>query len=474
MKMKILNYIPGMAMALAVSVLVGCSAQPKLTQDQIMSQYPQVQSLASELKQARLKDSELLAPQSYEKANKSLTTAMDAAQSGDAEKAKKAASEGMGMIKQLNIDTEKSRDMMTDVLQARDRAYAAGAATLQKEKIADLDSELKKATTLVEKGDVEKAKQLRAELLSGYKKVELDTLKQGTVELAKSAIANAKEEGAEKLAPATFARAQEQMTLAETILDADRSQTTKAEVHAKSAKLLAEQSASIAETIKDFDRRDYSMEDIVLWHQQQLEVINEPLGIDLPFNQSSDKAAVSLKNAISTLMSENAELKASKQEVGKKLAMTEKESQEQMMKEREDQQRFDEVQAMFTANEAKVYRQGRNVLISAQGFHFPSGQSEIQTANFPMMNKIIRAIKLFPNAKIDVVGHTDSTGNDNNNMVLSTARAENVAKFLVEVGDIPQDRITARGFGESRPVASNETAEGRAENRRVEINIINQ
>ena len=154
--------------------------------------------------------------------------------------------------------------------------------------------------------------------------------------------------------------------------------------------------------------------------------------------------------------------------------MTEKESQEQMMKEREDQQRFDEVQAMFTANEAKVYRQGRNVLISAQGFHFPSGQSEIQTANFPMMNKIIRAIKLFPNAKIDVVGHTDSTGNDNNNMVLSTARAENVAKFLVEVGDIPQDRITARGFGESRPVASNETAEGRAENRRVEINIINQ
>ena len=89
------------------------------------------------------------------------------------------------------------------------------------------------------------------------------------------------------------------------------------------------------------------------------------------------------------------------------------------------------------------------------------------------MNKIIRAIKIFPNSRIEITGHTDSTGSDNINQSISQARAEKVGKFLVEVGDLSKDRIKTSGFGESRPVASNETAEGRAENRRVEIKIIN-
>jgi outer membrane protein OmpA-like peptidoglycan-associated protein len=90
------------------------------------------------------------------------------------------------------------------------------------------------------------------------------------------------------------------------------------------------------------------------------------------------------------------------------------------------------------------------------------------------MNKIIRAINIFPGARIEVTGHTDSTGTDNINQRVSQARAENVGKFLTEVGEIAPDRITTQGFGESRPVASNKTTAGRAENRRVEIKIINQ
>jgi outer membrane protein OmpA-like peptidoglycan-associated protein len=90
------------------------------------------------------------------------------------------------------------------------------------------------------------------------------------------------------------------------------------------------------------------------------------------------------------------------------------------------------------------------------------------------MNKIIRAIELFPKARIEVSGHTDSTGADNINKSLSKARADKVGKFLSEVGEIASSRITTTGYGETRPVASNKTAAGRAENRRVEIKIINE
>jgi outer membrane protein OmpA-like peptidoglycan-associated protein len=134
----------------------------------------------------------------------------------------------------------------------------------------------------------------------------------------------------------------------------------------------------------------------------------------------------------------------------------------------------DKVQSLFTANEANVYQQRQNVLISAHGFRFPTGGSEIGTDNFALMSKIIQAVKTFPESPIKISGHTDSTGSETTNMNLSRARADNVAKFLVDVGGISASRIMATGYGEDKPVASNETPEGRAANRRVEILIDNK
>ena len=389
----------------------------------------------------------------------------------------------------MNRNTENSRSILSEVVDARSRAYSAGANTLQSDKMADMDKDLIKTSMKIENGDIEDAKQQRPKLLQGYAQLELSALKLGTANLAKTSIAHAKEQGAKKYAPKTLARAEEEMALAVTILDADRTQTAKADVYAKKAKWLAEQSASITETVKDFDRRDYSEEDIVLWYQQQLSKVNQPLTTDLPFNESNDNVVLSLKNSVSKLLTErntaldqrskteqqlSSQLKTAEAEYGKQLALTEKERQAMQQKDQADKQKFDQVQALFTANEANVYRQRQNVLISAHGFQFPSGQSEIQTGNFPLMNKITRAIKTFPNARIEVDGHTDSVGDENINKVLSEARALKVAKFLNEVGEIPAEKITSQGFGETRPVASNETKEGRAENRRVEIKIINE
>jgi outer membrane protein OmpA-like peptidoglycan-associated protein len=233
------------------------------------------------------------------------------------------------------------------------------------------------------------------------------------------------------------------------------------------AKFLAEQSASITETVKDFDRRDYNMEDVVLWHQSELKSINQPLGAELPFNEANEKVVLSMRNAIE-------QLKLAETRYQEQLQSSEQKSLALQQQDSESKAKFEKVQAMFTGKEANVYRQRQNVLISAHGFQFPSGQSEIQTVNFPLMNKIIRAINIFPESRIEVTGHTDSTGTDNINQQVSQARARNVGKFLTEVGEIAPERITTQGYGESRPVASNKTAAGRAENRRVEINIINQ
>ena len=477
--MKIITGLFCLSLAAAAITMGGCASQPQMTQEQILSQNQKVASLNSALKQAKANDAELLAPESYTRAGNLLDRAMVAASNNSSEVANAEAAAGLKAIDKLTSDSKKTREILDEVLQARDRAHKAGANT------DDVDADLKRTAIMVEDGNIEKAKKRRPELLAQYQKIQLVALKKNTMSLAKSALADARQQRATKYAPKTLAQAEEEMALAVTILDADRSQTEKANLHAKKAKWLAEQSAAISETIKDFDRRDYTMEDIVLWHQQQLQTINEPLGGQLPFNEPDKKVVLGFRNTLDKLVYERnmtrAQLleaeqlsQAQQQSTEKRIAGMMSATQAEKQKQHEEQQKFEVVQAMFNESEANVYRQRTNVLISAHGFQFPSGQSEIQANNFPLMNKIIRAIKTFPKAYIEVSGHTDSMGDDASNQLLSESRAAKVAKFLNEVGEISSSRIMSKGFGETRPVASNETREGRAENRRVEIKIVNE
>lgn len=464
--------------------LGGCTSQPQLTRAQILDQYPLLSSLDGAYEQVGRDNADLLAPQSYAKAGNALQRATTAARDNNSQVATAAATDGLQSIDKLKQDSQRSRELLAEVLQKRQLAYIAGANNLQYRKIAELDSDLKKTAALVEQGNLEQAKQRRPKLLAGYSQLELVALKQGTIDLAKSAISDAEQQGADKHAPHTLAQAEEQMALAVSILDADRSQTDKANMHATNARWLAQQSAAITETIKDFGRRHYSMEEIVLWHQQQLKTINTPLGGQLPFNQSSDEVVGGLRKAVSDLVGERDRVRNQVQQVEQQkvaqraeyetqLLTTEQQRQQLRLMDRAEQDRFENVQAMFGEQDAKVYRQRKNILISVHGFDYPSGQSEIQAANFPLMNKIVQAVKTFPNANIEVNGHTDAMGNDLNNQTLSQARADKVSQFLMEVGGVSAAKITANGFGETRPVASNETREGRAENRRVEVVIVN-
>ncbi len=317
--MNIIRSLSSLSLVALLIVITGCaSSQPKLTKEQVLEQYPQVNSLSSDLQNARKEGAELLAPESYATANKSLIEAMNAAHNNKKDAAAEAAADGSKVIGKMTKDTATSRRLLSEVLDARTRAIKAGVVTLQAEKLAELDKDMKKTSTLIEDGNIEKAKQRRPELIAGYSQLELVVLKQGTADRAKSAIATAKKQGAEKYAPKTIAQAEAEMLLAVKILDADRTQTAKADVQANKAKWLAEKSAVISETVKDFDRRDYTMEDVVLWHQAQLSTVNEPIGGQLPFNESGDAAVLSLVASIENL--KNAEVKYSKQ-----LATTEKE-----------------------------------------------------------------------------------------------------------------------------------------------------
>ena len=89
------------------------------------------------------------------------------------------------------------------------------------------------------------------------------------------------------------------------------------------------------------------------------------------------------------------------------------------------------------------------------------------------LNKVVRLLQTNPSIRIEISGHTDNTGNLDYNRKLSENRARSVADFLISAS-VKAERIVAKGYGMSRPVASNDTDEGRAQNRRTELQIIEQ
>ncbi|MCL9780645.1 OmpA family protein [Vibrio sp. S4M6] len=101
---------------------------------------------------------------------------------------------------------------------------------------------------------------------------------------------------------------------------------------------------------------------------------------------------------------------------------------------------------------------------------FESNSSQLKPESLGQLNELVSLLNKYPQAKADIIGYTDSSGAERYNQILSEKRAQAVATALTERG-INASRLTVIGKGESDPVASNATPEGRAKNRRVEISV---
>ena len=102
---------------------------------------------------------------------------------------------------------------------------------------------------------------------------------------------------------------------------------------------------------------------------------------------------------------------------------------------------------------------------------FDSGKASFQQQTFPVLQAIVAILKEYPNANFSIEGHTDSDGKDAANQALSDNRAAAVKNYLVENG-IAASRLTSAGYGETKPIDSNKTKAGKANNRRVEVKLV--
>ncbi|HEX6431512.1 MAG TPA: DUF5723 family protein, partial [Niastella sp.] len=112
----------------------------------------------------------------------------------------------------------------------------------------------------------------------------------------------------------------------------------------------------------------------------------------------------------------------------------------------------------------------KKIAIAAKSIYYMSGKDVIQKVSYPKLDVVVKILKADTALQISIEGHTDNKGNAVFNLKLSAKRAQAVKNYLVKKG-ISATRITAQGFGDSKPVAPNTTPAGRTKNRRVELHL---
>jgi OOP family OmpA-OmpF porin len=112
-----------------------------------------------------------------------------------------------------------------------------------------------------------------------------------------------------------------------------------------------------------------------------------------------------------------------------------------------------------------------NGVMKGNVIRFASGSAEIEDNSFGLLDRLVYSIRRCPELQVEIGGHTDSDGEDGANLILSEQRANAVSGYLVRAG-VLYSRLLPKGFGETRPIASNDTAEGKAANRRIEFTVV--
>ena len=439
--------------------------------------YSLFKSIEDTFKAANAVKANILAPKNYEQAAELYRRANDRYQRGRGiDGIRSDLARAREYLDKSIAATAVAEATFANAIQARGDAESAQAQTLADQDWQDAEETFADAARRLEAGSKSRAERAAKEAETLYRAAELNAIKINYLSETERLIKAAKDERVDRYAPATLAKAESLFKEAEKELIDNRYDTDRPRSLARQARYEAKHAVTIAQQVKSLRDEDITEEEFILQTEQPLERIASALDIVAEFDQGTEAPTEQIRLTIESLREESYNLAQRNQEIT--LLETEIRGlearlglQSERLAAQEDyRRRFDEIEKLFTREEAAVLTQEGNVLIRTVGLNFASGSSQIEVQYYPLLRKIQEAIYLFPNTAVVIEGHTDSFGGDEDNLQLSIARAEAVRQYLLaNMTGLSPANIQAHGYGETRPIANNETREGRTKNRRIDL-----
>ena len=344
------------------------------------------------------------------------------------------------------------------------------------------------AIKAMEKYDIKKAEELNREISSEFSEIELLVIKDMYLNEARLNIYSAQKEKADRFAPITLSQARDYLGKAESELEKSRYDNQSARNIVEKSIERSNHAIFLTKLIQSIDKDRFTIEQLIIQSEKNLEKIANSADI-YPLMTNGYKALTdSLSLYIDTLRKDKSYLEQDQRDNLIQISDMEEEirnldkmlggvseERESLIQRIEAQARikeqYERVEKIFLPEEARVLRENNNVILRLIGLTFESNESKIMTKNIPLLTKVEKAIDVYPKSEIIIEGHTDSQGDDQFNQNLSQERADSIKQYMINAMLIPNYRIIATGYGETRPIANNETALGRQKNRRIDVVI---
>ena len=431
----------------------------------------------------------LLAPRSYERGLQEYADAEAALERGrNIEFVRSNAADAANYFRTATTAAELAGTALAQVMKSRQDAANARAPELEPEIWQQAQRKFGDAIRMLERGDLKGAKRREIEPTSLYRDAELVAIKAQYLDETRDLLAQADRARVERYAPITLGKAKKLLADAERELNENRYDTDLPRSLAQQAKYEARHAIYLSEIVRKVRDRDLTAEQIVLQWEAAMRDVAGAADVVPDMQNGPDKLKAELVTFVDNLRNENQALGQEKAENETRLADMEEELRalderlggataeraalvQRLEAQARVKQQFEQVEKMFASNEARVFRESDTIILRLVGLTFDSGASQIRPESFDLLAKVEKAIDVFPRSELIIEGHTDSHGGDDFNQKLSQDRAESVQQYMINAMRIPTYRLIATGYGETRPVASNETQSGRARNRRIDIVI---
>ncbi len=465
--MNIRQYLSQQFLAAALMLIVAASPAQDL-RDSLMRE------TEAALNDARAASVPLLSPGNFQEAEKYYSRAEDKIGRGKSiESIRKDLDAANESLQAAEEAARIARVTFSETLKVRDAAVTANAATLAAEQWSDAQKLFDRAARRLEAGDVNRAKDYADDARAIYSRSELTAIQGAILNEARKQISAAREEKVEKFAPKTLAKAERLVEKAESDLQQNRYATEGPLAMAREAEYEAKHSRHLAGQAQRLKNKQVTPEELILEWEQPLGAIGEALDSSRDMSAGYVVSRDASLARIEDLKSKSEQLEVANTriaELEESLGMTTERAQASELRQRQ----VDALEGLFRPDEARIVQEEDNVIIRLVGLSFDSGESVIKSQYFQLLRKIADVPDIFPGASLVLLveGHTDSVGNDTMNLALSERRANSVRDYLLASTILPGSQVRALGYGETRPVANNETAEGRAMNRRIDVVIL--
>ncbi|MBU0741317.1 OmpA family protein [bacterium] len=452
----------------------------------------EIQDVEKLLQDARDRHIQIIAPSYYEKAEKKLQEAKARFDSkGKIENIRTMLAETRTELKQAETFRDVGELILRDAIVARQEALTANAPEHAAAEWKNAKEALYQAGREIEKGNHNNARARAADSVRLLKTAELEGIRNDLLGEARSARDTAFQDKADKKAAATYAAGERHLAAAEAILREDRYDREAAAGSAVEAIKSFRHARDIVAVNRRLERgdSDIELEKLVLEHEQEIASIADAVNVGADFAAGRGQVLDGIKASIVSLRSDRDALRS---EVGErdariaglkseqenlsaqlgKVSGQERQAAASLLSRQERDSRMAKVRGLFAKNEAEIVTRGDELMVRLYGISFPVGSSEIRPQDFGVLTRVQQVLREFPAAEVTVEGHTDSSGDDDYNMQLSDRRALAVKSYLDANMGLSADRISAKGSGETSPIANNETEAGRARNRRIEVRLL--